>query len=282
MIVDFHTHIFAPDIVAHRDAYFDDRNFAALYADQSARLIDANALIKAMDEMKVDRSVAMGFPWLTEKLCRKQNEYFVESSNLTSNRILCFGSVPVKDKKALRRTVREIASFKLSGIGETAFYDGLNNKSSQYLHNLLEAAEEYALPVCIHVNEPVGHLYPGKYEPNISLMYDIIKEHPKALIILAHWGGGFPFYELMPEVKGALKNVYYDCAASPFLYDEQIFSVVISLVGAQKILFGSDYPLISFKRYIDQINKIVNSAKERKLILGGNAESILALNSLKK
>lgn len=282
MIIDFHTHIFHPDIVAHRDKYYDDSNFAAIYADPASRLIDADGLIQAMNETKIDKAIVMGFPWLSEALCRMQNEYFAKTSMSSKNRLKCFGSVTHKNKTAFKKTVNEIVELGLSGIGEAAFYDGLDKQNCKHLHNLLEAAEEHELPVCIHINEPVGHSYRGKYEPNFSLMYKIIKEHPQALIILAHWGGGLPFYELMPEVKEAFKNVYYDCAAGPFLYDAEIFSVVISLIGAHKILFGSDYPLIPFKRYIDQINKVVKSSTNRKAILGKNAETIFTLPPLLK
>ena len=63
-----------------------------------------------------------------------------------------------------------------------------------------------------------------------------------------------PFYALMPEVKAALKNVYFDTAASPFLYTPQVYGQVAQLVGAEKILFGSDYPLISQRRFFKEIN----------------------------
>ena len=49
----------------------------------------------------------------------------------------------------------------------------------------------------------------------------------------AHWGGGLPFYALMPEVEDSLSNVYFDSAASPFLYDASVFPTVAGLVGRE-------------------------------------------------
>ena len=40
-------------------------------------------------------------------------------------------------------------------------------------------------------------------------------------IIAAHWGGGLPFYALMPEVRDALQNVWFDTAAGHLLYDRR-------------------------------------------------------------
>ena len=57
----------------------------------------------------------------------------------------------------------------------------------------------------------------------------------------------------MPEVAAAMAHTYFDCAATPFLYRPQVFESVAAMVGADKILFGSDYPLLSPKRVMDQI-----------------------------
>ena len=40
--------------------------------------------------------------------------------------------------------------------------------------------------------------------------------HPEVKVIFAHFGGGLWIYEMMPEMKLALKNAYYDTAAAPF------------------------------------------------------------------
>ena len=50
-----------------------------------------------------------------------------------------------------------------------------------------------------------------------------------------------------------LKNFYYDTSASPLLYDMTIFRNVIHLVGAEKIIFGSDYPLKLYPKKQKQV-----------------------------
>jgi predicted TIM-barrel fold metal-dependent hydrolase len=68
-------------------------------------------------------------------------------------------------------------------------------------------------------------------------------QHPKLKMILAHWGGGLPFFEQNPRIRKILANVAYDCAASPLMYEPEIFRRMIDLVGIEKLIFGSDYPL---------------------------------------
>ena len=89
-------------------------------------------------------------------------------------------------------------------------------------------------------------------------------------------GGGLPFYALMPEVYETLTNVYFDTAASPLLYDPRVFEVGVTLVGAAKVLFGSDFPLLTARRLLKQVEDADLSDADKAAITGGNAQKLLA------
>ena len=74
----------------------------------------------------------------------------------------------------------------------------------------MNPALRLGLPVVIHSSEPVGHSYPGKGNTPPDKLLAFINNFPNNKIICAHWGGGLPFYDLMPEVNENLKNVYVD------------------------------------------------------------------------
>jgi len=126
-----------------------------------------------------------------------------------------------------------------------------------------------------HASEPVGHQYAGKGAVTPERLYPFIQSNPGLKLVCAHWGGGLPFYALMPEVKRALANVYFDTAASPFLYHPQIYRQAAELIGADKILFGSDYPLMPQSRVIKEVKAAGLSAEAEDKILGGNARRLL-------
>ena len=92
------------------------------------------------------------------------------------------------------------------------------------LHNLHVS---HVLPVTNGgTNEPVGHAYPGKTPNTLAQIYRMVKRFPANTIVLAHWGGGLFFFNLLrKEVKEQLRNVYFDTAASPFLYDPAVYRV---------------------------------------------------------
>jgi predicted TIM-barrel fold metal-dependent hydrolase len=81
----------------------------------------------------------------------------------------------------------------------------------------------------------------------------------------------------MPEVAEGLRNVYFDTAASPFLYDARVFDVAASLVGSDRILLGSDFPLLRTRRLLRQVGGSVLPEADREAVLGGNAARLLGL-----
>lgn len=276
MIIDFHTHIFPKDVLLSRDFYLDDPGFKLLYSSEKSAVTDHAGLTEYILSERLHGAVAMSFPWAGEKHCIRQNECMASISG--RNNIYPFGMIPLSGSKNVMSYAEEIKSYGLYGIGEIAFYiNGLNDQNAKFLREVFEAALELSLPVCLHLNEPVGHMYPGKYEPSLSVLYELLKEVPGVTVILSHWGGGLLFYELMPEVGEILKNVFYDTAATPYLYRNGIYNTAIKIAGAEKILFGSDYPLLGITRYKSSIEHEIDSPEERENIFFGNARKILKI-----
>ncbi|HPS87451.1 MAG TPA: amidohydrolase family protein [Spirochaetota bacterium] len=277
MTIDFHTHIFPRDVLAARDLYMDDPGFKLLYSSEKSVVTDHAGLAEYISANGLSGAAAMSFPWNVEKHCLRQNEYM--ASLIGSICVFPFGMIPLTRSKSVRAYVEEIKNSALYGIGEIAFYNGgMTDSNIRFLREVLEAAAEFSLPVCLHVNEPVGHQYPGKYEPSLAAVYELLKSVPGATVILAHWGGGLFFYELMPEAHEVLKTVYYDTAATPYLYRSDIYSSAIKIVGAEKIIFGSDYPLLGISRYRRSIEDEVLSVEDREKIFGKNVQRLLFIS----
>ena len=133
------------------------------------------------------------------------------------------------------------------------------------------------MPVLTHASEPVGHSYPGKGTVTPDKLLRFIEAFPGQTVIAAHWGGGLPFYALMPEVKAALADAYFDTAASPFLYTPDIFPNVARVLGAERVLFGTDFPLITHPRLLAQLRESGLSDSEQAMIAGGNAARLFGL-----
>ena len=266
MIIDFHTHIFPKAIRENRQKYFPDESaFKLLYSSPGSKLVGAKEIIASMDDQGVDKSVVFGFPWKTKKTFQAQNDYIMEV-------------VARYPEQLIGLAVRCIEG-GLSGIGEIAFYEpGIDDTALDKLVPLMEICRNRDLPFLIHTNEPVGHIYPGKAPNTMKQIYDLIKRFPENKIVLAHWGGGIFFFNLLKkDVKESLENVYFDTAASPFLYDPQIYRYAKEIAGPEKILFGSDFPLIKPARYFKELEKTGLPQDEIDSICGRNAARLLKL-----
>jgi len=167
----------------------------------------------------------------------------------------------------------------LSGIGEIAFYEsGIDDACLDRLTPLMEICLDKDLLFLIHTNEPVGHLYPGKTPNTLKQIYTLVTRFPENKIVLAHWGGGIFFFNLLKkDVKERLKNVYFDTAASPFLYRPEIYRYATEIAGIDKILFGSDFPLLTPARYFKEFENAGLTQTQIDAISGLNAAKLLKL-----
>jgi hypothetical protein len=279
MIIDFHTHIFPKAISENRDTYFPaEPAFQHLYESPNSKLVDAQALLTAMDKNRVDKSVVFGFPWKNADTFKRHNDYIMNTVAKYSDRLMGLGCFDPAHQNAVAETERCLRG-GLCGIGELAFYKfRISDASLDQMVPIMEICRNRDLPVLIHTNEPVGHVYPGKTPNTLAQIYRMIKRFSQNKIVLAHWGGGIFFFNLLKkEVKEKLKNVYFDTAASPYLYDPDIYQVAVKLVGSNKILFGSDYPLLSPARYFSEMEDAGLPDHQKKDICGLNAAKLLGL-----
>jgi predicted TIM-barrel fold metal-dependent hydrolase len=279
MIIDFHTHIFPPHIINKRECYVEsDSCFAALYENPKAKLITAEELIESMAASKVDISVVQNIGWTSHELCVETNNYIIEAVNKYPGKLVGFCSVQPLSMDAAVREIERCAAAGIRGVGELRpDVQMLRLDNKDFMQPFVDTLVKNNMILLTHSSEPVGHYYQGKGTVTPQILYPFIYNHPELTVVCAHWGGGLPFYALMPEVGIALENVYFDSAASPFLYDSKIYGQVAALVGEDKILFGSDYPLISQSRMIKEIllQDLPDIAKMK--ILGENARKLLGI-----
>lgn len=279
MIIDFHTHIFSPQIKKHRNRYIDsDPCFAILYSKKDAKLATADDLIASMDKAGIDISVVLNTGWTTHDLCVETNDYILESIARYPERLAGFCSVQPQSYEATLDEIERCAEKGAKGIGEIRPDMQLfDPRDEEVMTPFINAVMKHKLMLLSHASEPVGHIYPGKGAVTPEVLYPFISSYPELTIILSHWGGGLPFYALMPEVREAIKNVFFDTAASPLLYSPRIYEQVVQLVGAERILFGSDYPLVEQGRALKEVTSLDLSEETKNLILSGNARKLLGI-----
>ena len=280
LVVDAHSHIFPPAFRERREEILRrDATFGELYANPRATLASAPELVAAMDAAGVDAAVAVGIGWQDPEVAREANDYLMESAARYPGRIVGFCGVNPAWGHAAAAEIERCARGGLRGVGELhPDTQGFRLDDPSLLAATMEVAERLGLPVLVHSSEPVGHLYAGKGRTTPEVLLRFIQHFPRNTVICAHWGGGLPFYALMPEVKEALARTYFDSAASPFLYDGRVFALAASLLGPERLLFATDYPLLRPQRVLAQVRESGLDAEAQAMLLGGNTARLLGLD----
>ena len=273
MIVDFHTHILPERFRSDRASIAaKDETFAEMFSDPDSRIAGAEELIESMRAAGIDRSIALGYGWSDLDVAREANDYILEAAARHPDQIVPFCSVnPAWGVEAIAEA-RRCAEQGARGIGELhPDTQGFNPADTELLKPFMQAVRELGLIVLMHASEPVGHMYPGKGSATPDRLEALVNNFPDNKIVFAHFGGGLPFYGLMDEVRDGLANAWFDTAATPFLYNSHVYSTTARTIGPEKILFGSDFPLITQKRAMAHILGSDYPDEFRDSLLGGNA-----------
>jgi len=277
VIIDFHTHIFSPEVIHNREQYIAaDTSFAEIYNKPTARMASVEELIESMDNSCIDMSIVCGFAWSNATLCQKENNYILNAISRYPQRLAGLVTICLDDSPSAMYELERCVNSGAIGLGEMRpSSDILVNSIDSLWTQIVNFLISSKLLFLFHASEPIGHLYHGKGILTPERIYPFIERFPELKIVLAHWGGGLPFYNLMPEVKKNLSNTWFDSAASPFLYDPSIYNHVSNLVNPEHILFGSDYPLMPQSRALNELHNMALDNELKQAILGGNAIKLL-------
>ncbi|HET7738543.1 MAG TPA: amidohydrolase family protein [Tepidiformaceae bacterium] len=271
---DAHTHIFAPGQVAAREALAQrDPTFAELYSDPAAKLATGSDLLSELDRAGLIGAAAAGFAFASQRDLDEQNAHILETAAAAPGRVATLATVN-PTVPGWEGAASAALSAGARGFGElrpgNQGWDPLGPES----HRLCALAESAGVPLLWHVSEPVGHAYPGKgggLTP--AQLIALALDHPGLPMIAAHLGGGASFYLQMPEIKASLTNLYFDTAAAFLLYDETSITRLVDLAGPDRVLFASDYPLLSPRRQLERVQALLPGGLVQ-AVCGGNAQSL--------
>jgi hypothetical protein len=238
-----------------------------------------------MDAAGVDKVVLMGEYRRTHDGCVARNDQALAIIRRWPGRVAAFAMIQPKAGQASLAELARCLDGGMAGVGELGPYgQGYRLDDPDFLR-LAEACIRRSIPLNLHTNEEVGHFYPGKAAPPQRDYYRLAARYPELKLILAHWGGGLFFFELMPEVRRVLRNVRYDTAASPLIFPTRdIFDVALRCIDHHKILYASDYPLRLYPRrqpepdftpFLAEIDALGLAPDVQADILGGNAARLL-------
>lgn len=294
-IIDAHVHLYPSEVSADPARWAAHRHeplWAALVTPQPGRRVqqgwaDADRLLRDMDAAGVERAVLLGWYWQRHETCVWHNRIYAECVRAHPDRLSAFATVQAAAGADV--AIRELNRARddgLVGLGELCPWSGGGSALDEDWQAVLAHAVALDWPVNLHVTDPASRLFPGRVVTPLEDVVALARQQPGLRLILAHWGGGLVFHELNAHARQALQNCVYDAAATPLLYDPAIYAAAVRAVGAERILFGSDYPLMVFPReqsepdlarVLAQVRAAGLDDAARAAVLGGNARRMLGM-----
>jgi len=287
MRIDAHVHFMPPDLnpahLAQREPYW-----GLLLGPKSVQgWATAEQMVADMDQAGLEMVALVGEYFQQPELCAARNNQAAAIARRWPTRVLPLAVLQPKAGPAALAELERCADLGFGGVGELNPYaQGFGLTDPDFLR-VVEACIRRNWPLNLHVSEEVGHYYPGKSATPLRHYYWLAQTYPELKLILAHWGGGLLFYEMMPGVRRVLQNVWYDTAASPLLYPTaKIFTTALHCVDHTKILYASDYPLRLYPRrqsapdftlFIQEIDRLDLPPAVYADIMGRNAARLFGL-----
>jgi hypothetical protein len=271
VIIDFHTHIFPPDVRNRRDDYVRrDPSFAEMYANPKAKVATAEELLASMDEAGVDISVALGLAWQEPDDIVRHNDYLLEAAAKSGGRIIPFTTINMADDRA-EAEIERCAKAGARGLGELRPDSQGWSLDANAGERLTKVARRLGLILLLHVTEAGNRSYPGRTGLALDSFRAFAEKNDDLRIVGAHLGGGF--YATTPSTA----TPYVDTAAQPFLHPAEQAAPALARVPADRLLFGSDFPLISQARQIAELRTAITESARLEAALGGNARKLLGI-----
>jgi uncharacterized protein len=222
----------------------------------------------------VDAEHALGHPPIP-------NEEIAEDCAAHADVLIPFASLdPWRGRAAVRQARRLVEEYGVRGF---KFHPSLQafSPDDRLAYPLYEAIAELGVPALFHTGQTgIGAGVPGgggirlKYSDPL-LIDDVAADFPDLRIILAH--PSFPWQDEALAVATHKPNVFIDLSGwSPKYFPPQLIRYANTLLK-DKVLFGSDYPVITPDRWLGDFAKIDIKPEVRPLILKDNALRLLGL-----
>ncbi|HZO00347.1 MAG TPA: amidohydrolase family protein [Burkholderiales bacterium] len=278
LAIDVHTHAWKSALAV------DDK----LTASQEAmgRYFRYQPQHQTVTEMaQMYRKLKMGFVVFTVDSPREPrkitNEEIAELAHKESDVAIPFASInPHRGPEGVKAAKRLITEYRVRGF---KFHPSVQEffPNDRMAYPLYEVIAEAKLPALFHTGQTgIGARTPGgggirlKYS-NPLYLDDVAADFPDMPIILAH--PSFPWQEEALSVATHKPQVYIDLSGWSPKYFPPILVQYANTLLKDRILFGSDYPVITPEKWIEEFDKLPIKPEVRPLIMKENARRLLGL-----
>lgn len=268
-IIDFHTHAFPPAIASRTLQTLADVSGTTPTGDGTRESVLRNLRESEAALAVVLNVVTKPGQETTVNNTAKTFDAFASGEGST----VYFGGVHPDSPHAAQELYR-IKALGLKGVKIHPDYQKVEICDERYFP-IFEAAEKLGLIVVSHAGwDPLS---PDKIHALPQMSARVLRTFPRLKLVLAHFGGMYRYDEVERHLAGKFENLYLDTAFSAGIIEPEQARRIIAAQGAERVLFGSDFPWHTTKQEAEFLSGLGLRPEEERLIFSENAERLLGM-----
>lgn len=282
-IVDYHVHIFSPELITNLSIQgLDFKKARFQIIKEKEEYSNISEITNDNEDAKMIL-ISVGYAYkniegnLTEEeFVKRENNLLAEKVKTNRNNLIGFYGINPLKEFAIKEIKRCDEELKLDGLKLHLQSSNLNLKDSIHISKLKEVfqlADERNIPLLIH-NNALDNSFGKEYFKIFT--EEILDKCDSLTIIFAHAGGGGHFfqfgYDFLNEFNSYFQNdksrtkhkIYFELSGVvkvikyPKEKTHTEFLELMKKIGYDKFLFGSDYPVRNSPTYLNEIFNILN------------------------
>lgn len=260
-IIDAHCHVY-PDKIAEKAAV-STGNFYAFDRTEDGRI---STLVKEGSEAGISHYVIQSVA-TTPSQVGSINQFIARTVKQSSGLMTGLGTLH-PDTEDVEKEVENIIELGLKGVKlhpDIQRFE-LDCKKSMHIFEVCEGR----LPVLLHTGD-------NRYDySNPNRLIPVLETFPKLQVIGAHFGG-WSIWEEATEKLHKYENLLVDCSSSLYAISPETATKLVRIYGADRVLFGSDYPVFPPVEEVKRFMKLDLTEAERQKIFWDNSSNLFGI-----
>ena len=265
MVIDFHAHIYTDDMAPKAIASVKRR--MGVRVPGLGTVAD---LLGSMAKAGVERSIILPLAPLPKHV-RPTNDFFLAAAG-NGGGLVPFGAIhPFQED--LDEELDRLQAAGVRGVKAVPFLQSFYPDDPR-CDRLYQAVADRGMVLLLHAGKVPEDL--PEFFGTPDRFARMAERHPDLVVILAHLGGWEMWSGVREYLIPAAENVYFDTAyISPSLTSAEACDLIVE-IGADRVLFGTDYPWTDQAEEIEFVGEMDLSGREKRMILSENAERLLS------
>lgn len=280
-IIDSHVHTFANEDVAGKIMSSFNRIYDIQFANPGDGTI--KSVYENMDKGGIDKTVMANFA--PPKIIDQNNIWTLETAEASNGRLVPLVSFHPEMAGSFSENLDKYISMGAKGIKLHPMAQGFDVRDER-MDDLYKRCSELDYAILIHCGR-VSNARTNEFS-NYECIVPVIEKYPDIPIILAHMADGNVEHVL--EASEKYRNVYFDTSIvitgypeiinvnEPSWLDDNEVVDIINKIGAEKVIYGSDYPWGSQLHDVTRVMNLNLTLEQKQLIFSGNARKVFKLD----